>query len=368
MANKTFQGRIVQKHDTKANWDKATNFIPLKGEIIIYDDLNKMKIGDGTTTVGNLTFSNDLDTLATIAKTGSYNDLTNKPDIPTIPTKVSAFENDKNYLTNESELNYKNIINDPYHLNPVSESECYYVASNNKVDAIKIDIANLPTFLLNQKGHYFYFDNQDVSSHYLLIYNGTTKIKQVFLPSIKYISIRTNTFDTNGNPDTIFIQVVTNTGIGNTGYSYTISTGVWQAYLYLDNALSKYAKTADLATVATSGDYTDLTNKPTIPTKLSDLTDDVVDGKYLPLTGGTLTGSLTLPSGDLSFNDAIKLSGGISSNIPRLTITSALPNHYTVIHGVDQPEGENDAANKKYVDFQVASHSTTIVTWSDDRT
>lgn len=30
---------------------------------------------------------------------GSYNDLTNKPTIPTVPTKVSAFENDKGYLT-----------------------------------------------------------------------------------------------------------------------------------------------------------------------------------------------------------------------------------------------------------------------------
>lgn len=57
MANKTYQGRIVQKHDSSANWAKATNFIPLKGEIIIYDDLNKIKIGDGTTKVNDLDFS-----------------------------------------------------------------------------------------------------------------------------------------------------------------------------------------------------------------------------------------------------------------------------------------------------------------------
>ena len=74
MANKTFQGRIVQKHDTKANWDKATNFIPLKGEIIIYDDLNKIKIGNGTTTVVNLPYSTTI----------NYNDLTNKPIIPSV--------------------------------------------------------------------------------------------------------------------------------------------------------------------------------------------------------------------------------------------------------------------------------------------
>lgn len=57
MANKTYQGRIVQKHDSSANWAKATNFIPLKGEIIIYDDLNKIKIGDGITKVNDLKFS-----------------------------------------------------------------------------------------------------------------------------------------------------------------------------------------------------------------------------------------------------------------------------------------------------------------------
>ena len=59
MANKTFQGRIVQKHDTEANWKKAINFVPLKGEIIVYDDLKKIKIGDGVTKVGNLAFIND---------------------------------------------------------------------------------------------------------------------------------------------------------------------------------------------------------------------------------------------------------------------------------------------------------------------
>ena len=60
MANKTYQGRIVQKHDSSANWAKATNFIPLKGEIIIYDDLNKIKIGDGTTKVNDLDFNSCL--------------------------------------------------------------------------------------------------------------------------------------------------------------------------------------------------------------------------------------------------------------------------------------------------------------------
>ena len=155
MAEKKIQTRIRQKVDTKANWDKATNFVPLKGEIIIYSDLNQAKIGDGTTKVGALPFlkgkADAIDknptlawgsksTVATVdgvdihvtmpsnpnthqsikalntnntsaqtvssseaiagsgtinlhkvAKTGSYNDLNNKPTIPTVPNNIVKY-------------------------------------------------------------------------------------------------------------------------------------------------------------------------------------------------------------------------------------------------------------------------------------
>lgn len=43
---------------------------------------------------------------------------------------------------------------------------------------------------------------------------------------------------------------------------------------FLSSSLSPYALSSSLSTVATSGDYNDLSNKPTIPTKTSDLTND----------------------------------------------------------------------------------------------
>lgn len=136
--------------------------------------------------------------------------------------------------------------------------------------------------------------------------------------------------------------------------------------------LGKKANTANLATVATSGSYNDLSDTPTIPsvgngtltiqkngtsagtftanattdktiniivpTKVSELTDDVVKGKYLPLTGGTMTGNI---------------------NINNKTITN-----------LKTPTADTEAANKKYVDDQIAANSptTTIITWSDDGT
>lgn len=61
MSEKQISARTQQKIDLTANWEKATNFIPKKGEIIVYSDgggtgVPKMKVGDGTTKVGSLKF------------------------------------------------------------------------------------------------------------------------------------------------------------------------------------------------------------------------------------------------------------------------------------------------------------------------
>ncbi|MCQ2582209.1 MAG: hypothetical protein MJ170_04540 [Alphaproteobacteria bacterium] len=41
-----------------------------------------------------------VDSLPAVAKTGSYNDLSNKPTIPNVPTTISSFTNDSGYITN----------------------------------------------------------------------------------------------------------------------------------------------------------------------------------------------------------------------------------------------------------------------------
>ena len=48
--------RISNKIDTTTNWNNTINFIPLKGELIIYSDTNQLKIGDGVTKVQDLPF------------------------------------------------------------------------------------------------------------------------------------------------------------------------------------------------------------------------------------------------------------------------------------------------------------------------
>lgn len=62
MANdKVIKTRIQLKNDIETNWNKAINFIPKPGEIIIYsaDDshpFSRLKVGDGNTTVTTLPF------------------------------------------------------------------------------------------------------------------------------------------------------------------------------------------------------------------------------------------------------------------------------------------------------------------------
>ena len=61
MTEKRIYGRSIQKHDVQANWEKATNFTPMAGEIIVYDidenyNYERFKIGDGVTLVNELPF------------------------------------------------------------------------------------------------------------------------------------------------------------------------------------------------------------------------------------------------------------------------------------------------------------------------
>lgn len=61
MSEKNIKSRIVHKHDIQSNWEKATNFTPLIGEIIVYDrdenyNYERFKIGDGVTLVNDLPF------------------------------------------------------------------------------------------------------------------------------------------------------------------------------------------------------------------------------------------------------------------------------------------------------------------------
>lgn len=76
---KQINSRLQQKHDIEANWNKAVNFIPLLGELILYDpdetcSYTRFKVGDGIKVAKDLPFVmmdatnilHDSDTLANL--------------------------------------------------------------------------------------------------------------------------------------------------------------------------------------------------------------------------------------------------------------------------------------------------------------
>lgn len=260
----------------------------------------------------------------TTYRTGNVNltpaDIGALPDdteIPVVPTNIGAFDNDVGYLTQHQSL-----------------------ADYPK----KTELANVAT-----------------SGDYTDLINTPTIPSTEGLATETYVQNKIAEV-VNSAPGTLDTLNELAQALGNDpNFATTMAT-----------ELGKKANTANLATVATSGSYNDLSDKPTIPsvgngtltiqkngtsagtftanattdktiniivpTKVSELTDDVVKGKYLSLTGGTMTGNI---------------------NINNKTITN-----------LKTPTADTEAANKKYVDDQIAanSSSTTIITWSDDGT
>lgn len=94
-------------------------------------------------------------------------------------------------------------------------------------------------------------------------------------------------------------------------------------------SLSEYTKTSELATVATSGSYEDLTNKPTIPTNTSQLTNDSAF-----ITNSALTGYATETwVGERGYQTASDVSTAISSQTKE-TWTFTLSDDSTVTKSV----------------------------------
>lgn len=165
--------QIGRYTNTTAYWREHSTYVPLKGDVIVYSDgstteqggvtvyVPKIKIGDGVTTIGNLPFT-DSDTqqgtagtlnttntsaqtpsaseslsgnvnLHKVAKTGSYDDLLNKPTIPAAQIQSDWAQNDntkKDYIKNKPQ----NIVTDA---NYVHTDNNYTTTEKNKLAGIE---------------------------------------------------------------------------------------------------------------------------------------------------------------------------------------------------------------------------------------
>ena len=242
----------------------------------------------------------DLNALATVAHTGSYNDLTDKPTIPTVPTNISAFVNDAGYLTAipDSLGGGINLETDPIFtawnkdyndlINKPTNADFGQGIVKSKVDNASgaTDIAvTFSTYQLVSGGVVSLAFTRAVPA------GATLNINNMGAKPIYYHEALLPAGTIKANDRCLFMY---NSASG--GRYYLIAIDRWGVDL---DALATVAHTGsyndltdkpNLAPVATSGNYNDLTNKPTIPTVPTNISAFVNDMGYITAIPDSLGG------------------------------------------------------------------------------
>lgn len=195
-------------------------------------------------------------TLATVATSGSYNDLSNKPSIPDAQIQADWNQTDNSaldYIKNKPNIPAGVIVDQTY--DPTSANAQSGVAVSEAVStalssayrpAGSVSFANLGQLIAANEGK---------------VYN----VNESFTTTIDFVDGLGANYPAGTN--VVIINVGTT---ASPEYKYDVLSG------FVD--LSAYATTASLATVATTGDYSDLSGTPTLSTvatsgNYSDLTN-----------------------------------------------------------------------------------------------
>lgn len=277
--------KIQLRHDSSANWF-ANNPILAEGEVGIEIDKNRMKVGNGVSHYNDLEYFSD---------TVDYNELINKPQINSIGLmgNLSLHE-----LGIQAEGDYATVLTLTEGLSEKADKADTY--TKTEIDTEFSSLIKVPAidghdgeWLTNKDGIVKWENlgdsvvtNEELTTAlepYALKTNIPTKNSQLENDSdfVTLTELAESDYVTNANLTTKLGEYVTNTALAEEGY----------------------AKNSELAQVAKSGSYNDLTNKPTIPTVPENITTQgntfnganqlvklEADGKLPALDGSKLTG------------------------------------------------------------------------------
>ena len=260
----------------------------------------------GVTSYNDLTDTPDLSVyqLEVNAFSGDYNDLINTPSIPTVPTLLSAFTNDVGYITGYT-VTQADVTQHQAAL-LITESQISDFGTYEPADATILKSAAIGVTVqaydanIVSDANYAHITVTSTS-----VTDGTTTFNQY---DDTALAGRVTTLEGAGYLTSVAFADLTTTPTTLAGYGITdayttlqidnaitdaINEILGDAPALLDtlgeiadavgddanfvttinNAISLKANTADLAVIATSGSYNDLTNTPVIPTDISELTD-----------------------------------------------------------------------------------------------
>lgn len=206
--------------------------------------------------------------------------LTSKADVSAIPTKTSDLTNDSNFAV---DANYVHTDNN------------YTTAEKNKLAGIaagaEVNVQSNWT-QTNSSADDFIKNKPSIPAKTSDLTNDSGFITTSAIPT--KVSAFTN--------DAGYLNEIPDDSVGLNQLDSTIVNAL--------NNINNKANTADLAAVAFSGSYNDLTNKPTIPTKTSELTNDsnfVSNTSYATASTG---GVVKVGSGLLITNGVLSATGG----------------------------------------------------------
>lgn len=206
--------------------------------------------------------------------------LTAKADVSAIPTKTSDLTNDSNFAV---DANYVHTDNN------------YTTAEKNKLAGIAAGAeVNVQSnwAQTNSSADDFIKNKPSIPAKTSDLTNDSGFITTSAIPT--KVSAFTN--------DAGYLNEIPDDSVGLNQLDSTIVNAL--------NNINNKANTADLASVAFSGSYNDLTNKPTIPTKTSNLTNDsnfVSDTDYATASKG---GVIKVGSGLAITNGVLSTTGG----------------------------------------------------------
>ena len=287
---------LTPDSENKVNISKSELNIP---EVVQETGQSTSKVMSQNSVSSILSQKANLNDLSNVAYSGSYIDLSNKPNIP---TKTSDLTNDSNFISNSdlSESYYNKSQTDNLLSSKANTNDLSTVATSGQYS----DLSGLPS--IPNKTSDLTNDSNFVSSSSLATVATSGSYNDLLdKPSIP----------------SVIPSVVQTTGSSTTDV---------MSQNAVTTVIASKADSSNLSSVATSGSYNDLLNKPTIPTKTSDLTNDSNFVSSSNLATVATSGSYSDLSNKPTIPSVVQSTGSSTTNVmSQSAVTNAIPTIFT---------------------------------------